>query len=94
MNIHLRKFSIYIIMYACVVISKFIPKFKPRIKTIEHGRQRSEQTKAYVGREKENRPMARRTAWRIEYHRLEVVFKYNTTVPPDIGSDCGIVGFI
>ena len=81
-------------MFARIIISTIFPKFKPRIKTIEHGRQRSEQAKAYVGREKENRPMARRTAWRIEYHRLEVVFKYNTTVPADIGSDCGIVGFI
>ena len=75
-------------------MSELIPKFKPQIKTIAFGRQRFEQTKANVGREKENRPMARRTAWRIEYHRLEVVFKYNTTVRADIGSDCGIVGFI
>lgn len=29
--------------------------------------------------------MARRTTWRIEYHRLEVVLKYNTTVAADIG---------
>ena len=57
-------------MYARIAMSEFIPKFKPRIKTIEYGRQRFEQTKANVGREKENRPMARRTTWRIEYHRL------------------------
>lgn len=62
--------KIYIIMFARIIISTIFPKFKPRIKTIEYGRQRFEQTKANVGREKENRPMARRTAWRIEYHRL------------------------
>ena len=61
-------------------MSSIFPNFKPRIKSIEHGRQRFEQTKANVGREKGNRPMARRTTWRIEYHRLKVVLKYYPTV--------------
>ena len=61
-------------------MSELIPKFKPQIKTIAFGRQRFEQTKANVGREKGNRPMARRTTWRIEYHRLKVVLKYYPTV--------------
>ena len=57
-------------MYARIVISDNFPKFSVKIKTIEYGRQRFEQTKANVGREKENRTMARRTTWRIEHHRL------------------------
>ena len=39
-------------MYARIVISKFIPKFKPRIKSIEHGRQRSEQKLVLVEKDK------------------------------------------
>ena len=46
-------------MYARIVISNNFPIFSVKIKTFEYGRQRFEQTKANVGREKENRPMAR-----------------------------------